>query len=88
MACVTNRGCNGRYELLTTRDREQHDINSTLLTLLMTFIAYLRAQADELGRLMGDEPTDWEGIYHTSSDEELEEMARIEAEIQSRCSLL
>lgn len=54
----------------------------------MTFIAYLRAQADELGRLMGDEPTDWEGIYHTSSDEELEEMARIEAEIQSRCSLL
>jgi len=50
----------------------------------MTLAAYLRAQADELARLMGDEPTDWEGIYHTSTDEELEEMARFDAEIQSR----
>lgn len=50
----------------------------------MKIITFLRDKADALGLALGQEPTDWDDVYHTCSDEELEAMAKYEEELQSR----
>lgn len=62
----------------------KNDINSILIRHYMkTLIAYFQGQVDELNRLCGIDATDWEDVYHSSTDDELEEMGRFEEELQN-----
>lgn len=50
---------------------------------MKTLIAYFRGQVDELNRSLGLDETDWDDIYNSSTDEELEEMGKFEEGLQN-----
>lgn len=50
----------------------------------MKIINELRELSDSLGVALGLEPTDWDDIYNTCTDEELEAMAKYELELERK----